>query len=78
MTYKVEHTPIRKDGKIYQVGETFPYSDEDKSLLTKGYLTVTKAKETDAKKADSQSAKAKVEKKKKANAAAKKNNSKNN
>ena len=30
--------PIRKNNKTYGVGEKFPYSDKDKSLLDKKYL----------------------------------------
>ena len=43
MKYLVKDTPIRKNKKTYGVGEIFPYSDKDKSLLTKGYLTEVKA-----------------------------------
>jgi hypothetical protein len=38
MTYLVKDTPILKNKKLYGVGEEFPYSDKDKSLLQKGYL----------------------------------------
>ncbi len=38
----VKHTAIRKENKTYGVGEKFPYSDKDKSLLDKGYLTEAK------------------------------------
>lgn len=50
MNHLVKHTPIRKNGKTYQVGSKFPYSDEDKSLLAKGYLE--EAKDGPTKKAE--------------------------
>jgi len=34
----VKDMPIRKNNKTYGVGEKFPYSDKDKSLLDKKYL----------------------------------------
>ena len=45
----VKHTAIRKGNKTYGVGEEFPYSDKDKSLLVKGYLTETKEETPKAK-----------------------------
>lgn len=45
MKYLVKDTPIRKNNKTYGVGEEFPYSDKDKSLLDKGFLTKVKESE---------------------------------
>ena len=42
MKYLVKHTPIKNGRKTYGVGEEFPYSDKDKSLLDKGYLIEVK------------------------------------
>jgi len=52
--YLVKDTPIRKNKKTYGVGEEFPYSDKDKSLLDKGYLV--EAKENSTKKVESKAA----------------------
>ena len=54
MKYLVKDTPIRKNKKTYGVGEEFPYSDKDKSLLDKGYLV--EAKENSTKKVESKAA----------------------
>ncbi len=49
MTMIVKHTPIKLGKRTYGVGEKFPYSDKDISLLDKGYLTEVKEETPKAK-----------------------------
>lgn len=42
----VKDMPIRKNNKTYGVGEKYPYSPKDKSLLDKKYLVEIKDEPT--------------------------------